>query len=119
MRMSARKKEILSYFEPDNLEWISGEIGALLLDVSSVAYLLHGMESFGKRRQLQSTRRTLDNMVTSGLLERVTLYESRQVKRGGETNATVVRYALLGECRVVPDTGGKREDIDGKAVTLD
>jgi hypothetical protein len=28
MRMTSRKKEILSYFEPDNLEWVTGEIGA-------------------------------------------------------------------------------------------
>lgn len=26
MRMTSRKKEILSYFEPDNLEWVTGEI---------------------------------------------------------------------------------------------
>lgn len=119
MRMTARKKEILSYFEPDNLEWVSGEIGVPPLDVSGVAYLLHGMGSFGKRHQLESTRRTLDNMVTSGLLERVTVYESRQVKRGGETNATVVRYGLQGACRVVRDTGGKREAIEGEAVRVD
>ena len=43
MRMTSRKKEILSYFEPDNLEWVTGEIGAPPFDVSGVAYLLHGM----------------------------------------------------------------------------
>jgi hypothetical protein len=26
MRMTSRKKEILSYFEPDNLEWVTGEM---------------------------------------------------------------------------------------------
>ena len=57
MRMTSRKKKILSYFEPDNLEWVTGEIGAPPLDVSGVAYLLHGMESFDKRHQLESTRR--------------------------------------------------------------
>ncbi len=41
MRMTSRKKEILSYFEPDNLEWVTGEIGAPPFDVSGVAYLLH------------------------------------------------------------------------------
>lgn len=52
MRMTSRKKEILSYFEPDNLEWGTGEIGAPPFDVSGVAYLLHGMVSFDKRHQL-------------------------------------------------------------------
>ncbi|SWG80411.1 Uncharacterised protein [Klebsiella pneumoniae] len=33
MRMTSRKKEILSYFEPDNLEWVTGEIGAPPFDV--------------------------------------------------------------------------------------
>ncbi|CRG51052.1 Uncharacterised protein [Yersinia wautersii] len=28
MRMTSRKKEILSYYEPGNLEWVTGEIGA-------------------------------------------------------------------------------------------
>lgn len=94
MRMTSRKKEILSYFEPDNLEWVTGEIGAPPFDVSGVAYLLHGMASFDKRHQIESTRRTLESMVAGGLLERVTVYESRQIRRGGETNATVVRYGL-------------------------
>lgn len=80
MRMTSRKKEILSYFEPDSLDWVTGEIGAPPFDVSGVAYLLHGMGSFDKRHQLESTRRTLESMVAGGLLERVTVYESRQVQ---------------------------------------
>lgn len=48
MRMTSRKKEILSFYESDNLEWVTGEIGAPPLDVCGVAYLLHGMESFDK-----------------------------------------------------------------------
>lgn len=74
MRMTSRKKEILSYFEPDNLEWVSGEIGAPPLDVSGVAYLPHGIASFDKHHQLESTRRTLESMVAGGLLERVMVY---------------------------------------------
>ena len=107
MRMTSRKKEILSYFEPDNLEWVTGEIGAPPFDVSGVAYLLHGMVSFDKRHQLESTRRTLESMVAGGLLERVTVYESRQIRRGGETNATVVRYGLPGQCAVMRDCGSR------------
>lgn len=60
MRMTARKKEILSYFEPDNLEWVSGEIGAPPFDVSGVAYLVQGLDSFDSRHHLESTRRTLE-----------------------------------------------------------
>ena len=114
MRMTSRKKEILSYFEPDNLEWVTGEMGAPPFDVSGVACLLHGMASFDKRHQLESTRRTLESMVAGGLLERVTVYESRQVRRGGETNATVVRYGLPGHCAVVRDNGGADNSISGE-----
>lgn len=76
------------------------------------------MALFDKHHQLESTRRTLDIMVRYGLLKRVTLYESRQMKRCGETNATVVRYGLPGACRVVPDTGGKREAIGVEFIRL-
>lgn len=55
MRMTSRKKEILSYFEPDNLEWVTGE-----------------------------------------------------------TNATVVRYGLPGQCAVVRDNGGADNSISGE-----
>ena len=110
MRMTSRKKEILSYFEPDNLEWVTGEIG--------VAYLLHGMVSFDKRHQLESTRRTLESMVAGGLLERVTVYESRQIRRGGDTNATVVRYGLPGQCAVMRDTGGADNAISGEYMRV-
>lgn len=91
------QKEILSYFEPDNLEWVTGEIGAPPFDVSGVAYLLHGMASFDKRHQLESTRRTLESMVAGGLLERVTVYESRQIK-------AAVRLAQRSCATVYPDS---------------
>ena len=47
MRMTTRKKEILS-FEPEHRKWITSEVGAPPLDVSGVAYLLHGTSSFDK-----------------------------------------------------------------------
>lgn len=87
-------------------------------DVSGVAYLLHGMVSFDKRHQLESTRRTLESMVAGGLLERVTVYESRQIRRGGETNATVVRYGLPGHCAVMRDTGGADNAISGEYMRV-
>ncbi|MCL7706871.1 hypothetical protein M8368_26190 [Enterobacter kobei] len=119
MRMTSRKKEILSYFEPDNLEWVMGEIGSPPFDVSGLVYLLHGMASFNTRHQLESTRRTLETMVADGLLERVTVHESRQVRSGGETNATVVRYGLPGQCVVTRYTGGADSAIDGECERLD
>lgn len=62
MRLTSRKKTILSYFEPDNLDWVTVEIGAPPLDVSGVAYLLYGTGINDKRHWLESTRRTLEAM---------------------------------------------------------
>ncbi|ENZ0188245.1 hypothetical protein ACF97O_000090 [Citrobacter koseri] len=123
MRMTSRKKEILSYFDPDNLDWVTGEIGAPPLDVSGIAYLLHGMESFDKRHQLESTRRTLENMVAGGLLERVTVYEQRQNTQQGWGDApgvwcNVTRYGLPGTCQVVRDTAGGDRTIDGNFTVI-
>lgn len=123
MRMTNRKKEILSFYEPDNLEWVTGEIGPPPLDVSGVAYLLHGMASFNKRHQLESTRRTLESMVKAGLLEKITSYEQRQNKTqlGGERGVwcNISRYALPDSCVVMRDGGGKREAIEGEVVRID
>ncbi|OYJ08505.1 hypothetical protein [Klebsiella pneumoniae] len=118
MRMTSRKKMILSYFEPDNLGWITGEIGRPPFDVSGVAYLLHGMESFDKRHQLESTRRTLENMVAGGLLERVTVYEQRQNTTQSSADSpgvwcNVTRYGLPGACKILLDTAGAEMAIDG------
>lgn len=40
MRLTDRKKMILGYFEPDNLEWVTSEFGAPPFDVSGGTYLL-------------------------------------------------------------------------------
>ena len=77
MRMTNRKKEILSYYEPDSLEWVTGEIGAPPLDVCGVAWLLHSLSSHENRYQPESTRRTLEAIVNDGLLERITSYCQR------------------------------------------
>ena len=123
MRMTAHKKEILTYFEPDNLKWVTGEIGAPPLDVSGVAYLLYGMESFNKRHQLESTRRTLEAMVRDGLLEKVVSYEQRQDTTQSNADKGVwcncSRYGLPGTTVLLRDTGGKREAIEGESVRLD
>lgn len=122
MRMTAHKKEILTYFEPDNLKWVTGEIGAPPLDVSGVAYLLHGMTSFDKRHQLESTRRTLEAMVRDGLLEKVVSYEHRQdTMQSGDGKGVwcnCSRYGLPGSTVLLPDTGGKREAIEGESVRV-
>lgn len=123
MRMTARKRKILSYYEPDNLQWITSEIGAPPLDVSGVMYLLHGMNSFDRRHQLESTRRTLEAMVGDGLLEKITNYECRQdTTQSGSGRGVwcnVSRYGLPGSCTVLRDEGGKREAIDGESLRID
>lgn len=77
MRMTNRKKEILSYFEADNREWVTVEIGAPPLDVSGVAYLLYGTGINDNRHWLESTRRTLEAMVKDELLERYLILVAR------------------------------------------
>ena len=118
MRLTSRKKEILSYFEPDNREWVTSEIGAPPLDVSGVAYLLYGTGINDNRHWLESTRRTLEAMVKDGLLERYWSREARSIVLGGETTATVVRYGMPGTVSVVRDTGGADNAIAGECVRL-
>ncbi|WP_075180629.1 hypothetical protein [Pantoea sp. 1.19] len=118
MRMTSRKKEVLTYFEPESLEWVTGEIGPPPFDVSGVAYLLHGVESFDKRHMLESTRRTLEAMVRDGLLEKITSYEQRQDTTqsgsGGGVWCHCSRYGLPGSTALLPDTGGKHDAIEGE-----
>ncbi|EHC5874043.1 hypothetical protein JR782_004923 [Salmonella enterica subsp. enterica serovar Eastbourne] len=58
MRLTSRKKKILSYFEPDYQEWVTSEIGAPPLDVSGVAYLIYGSGISDNRHWIESTRVT-------------------------------------------------------------
>ncbi|WP_313382513.1 hypothetical protein [Pantoea sp.] len=122
MRMTSRKKEILSYFEPDALGWVTGEIGAPPFDVSGVAYLLYGMDSLNKPHCLESARRTLDAMARDGLLEKVISYEQRQNKTqsgsGGGVWCHCSRYGLPGLSQVTRDDGGKADAIDGECVRV-
>ncbi|EBA8057229.1 hypothetical protein CBX53_21470 [Salmonella enterica] len=124
MRLTRRKKEILSYFEPDNQKWVTSEIGAPPFDVSGVAYLLYGLDSHDKHHCLESTRRTLEAMVRDGLLEKSTSYESRQntTQSGGGAGVwcNVSRYGLPGQCAVVRErhSTGKNDAIDGECVRL-
>ena len=122
MRMTSRKKEILSYYEPDSLEWVTGEIGAPPFDVSGVAWLLHGLSSHDNRYQLESTRRTLESMVAGGQLDKITSYERRQdTTQSGDGKGVwcnCSRYGLPGKCAVVRDTGGNENAIDGECVIL-
>ncbi|CNI32224.1 Uncharacterised protein [Yersinia pseudotuberculosis] len=123
MRMTNRKKEILSYYEPGNLEWVTGEIGAPPLDVSGLAYMLFGTGAFDNSHYVESTRRTLESMVKAGLLEKITSYEQRQNRTqssgGRGVWCNVSRYALPGSCVVMHDDGGKREAIEGEVVRVD
>ena len=111
MRVTARKKAILSYFEPEALDFIRGEIGSPPYDVSGIAYLLKGGSALDKKHHIESARRTLDSMVKDGLLERVTSYERRPDKTQGSAEAAgvrckVSRYGLPGQCAVGRDNGG-------------
>jgi len=116
--MTSRKKEILTYFEPDNREWVTSEIGAPPFDVSGITYLLQGMDSFNARHHLESARRTLEAMVKDGLLEKVTSYEQRQdTTQSGDGKGVwcnCSRYGLPGQCTVLRDTGGEDNAIDGE-----
>ncbi|END1913875.1 hypothetical protein ABLN05_005036 [Escherichia coli] len=117
MRLTQYKKEILSYFTPDNLAWVSVEIGNPPFDVSGVAYLLHGMDSFNSRYQIESTRRTLEAMVRDGLLERVNVYERRD-SVGHDVRRKVARYGLPGHSVVARDSEGRNGAIDGECIRI-
>lgn len=111
MRITARKKAILSYFDPHALDFIRSEIGLPPYDVPGIAYLLNGGLVGNKKHQVESARRTLESMVKDGLLERVTSYERRQDKTQGSAQAAgvwckVSRYGLPGQVAVVRDSGG-------------
>ncbi|EIT3616944.1 hypothetical protein ACY2I5_005470 [Escherichia coli] len=117
MRLTQYKKEILSYFTPDNLAWVSVEIGNPPFDVSGVAYLLYGMDSHNNRYQLESTRRTLEAMVRDGLLERVNVYERRD-SVGHDVRRKVARYGLPGRSVVARDGEGRNGAIDGECIRI-
>lgn len=118
MRLTGRKKEILSYYEPEQRKWVTSEIGAPPFDVSGIAYLLHGTGINDKRHQLESTRRTLEAMVRDGLLEKYRSRERRCITLGGETTATVTRYGLPGTVAVVRDTEGADGAIEGECARV-
>ncbi|EFN2387157.1 TPA: hypothetical protein JLL11_003143 [Escherichia coli] len=117
MRLTQYKKESLSYFTPDNLAWVSVEIGNPPFDVSGVAYLLHGMDSFNSRYQIESTRRTLEAMVRDGLLERINVFERRE-GAGDGVRRKVARYGLPGHSVVVRDGEGRNGAIDGECIRI-
>ncbi|WP_370554009.1 hypothetical protein [Edwardsiella tarda] len=118
MRMTSRKKEILSFFEPANREWVSSEIGPPPLDVSGITYLLHpDADTRKKKSTAESVRRTLEGMVKDGLLERVDSHERRNgwTQDGSDIGVwcVVARYGLPGQCRVTHDTSGSENAIEG------
>ncbi|ELW9443223.1 hypothetical protein SIO82_003618 [Pluralibacter gergoviae] len=88
-----------------------------------MVYLVHCVGYFHKRRQLESTRRTLENMAAGGLLERVTVYEHRQSTTQGSGDAPgvwckVTCYGLPGTCQIMRDTGGADNSLSGKCVRV-
>lgn len=126
MRLTVAKKTILSYYEPEEREWVTREIGPPPFDVTGLAYLLKGMGGSRKKSHVESTRRTLEAMVSDGLLEKVTVYERRQDRSQYSGDAAgvwcmVSRYGLPGECTVTlaSDTDIGREAIPGEYVRID
>ncbi|MGU3276012.1 hypothetical protein AAQU14_07745 [Klebsiella pneumoniae] len=119
MRLTNRKQEILSYFEPDKRDWVTDEIGAPPLDVSGVAYLLHGTGINNNQHWLESTRRTLEAMVKDGLLERYRSREARSIVLGGvmTATATVVRYGLVDNVSVVRNAEVPDDSVSGNMYT--
>lgn len=123
MRMTKRKKEIMNLFEADNLEWVTREIGAPPFDVAGVAYILSGMDSFNKKSIVESARRTLDSMVSDGLLEKVSSYERRQNRTQGSGDSpgvrcVVSRYGLPGQCNLVKYEDNGEGFIEGECVRV-
>lgn len=102
MRMTCRKKKILSYYQPEHREQITNLIGLPPFDVYSVALLLRDGDTAKDRHHIESTRRTLDNMVRYGVLERVSVREWRN-GRYGPLESTVIRYGLPGDSTALRD----------------
>lgn len=114
MRLTSRKKEILSYFETGNRDWVTGEIGAPPFDVSGITWLLY--------RPHASKELHYEAMVRDGLLEKSTSYEQRQNRKYASSNdgvrCKVSRYGLPGQCTVTRDDLGVNGAIDGECVRL-
>lgn len=123
MRMTRRKKEIMALFEEDSREWVTTEIGSPPFDVSGVAYMLHGMESFDKKSIAESVRRTLENMVADGLLEKIPSFERRQNRHHASAQSpgvrcVVSRYGLPGQCRIAKYQNDDDSYIEGEFIRL-
>ena len=119
MRLTNRKQEILSYFEPDKRDLVTDEIGTPPLDVSGVAYLLHGTGINNNQYWLESTMRTLEAIVKDELLERYRSLETRSIVLGGvmTATATVVRYGLADNVSVVRNAEAPDDSVSGNMYT--
>ncbi len=116
MRMTRHKKQILEFYKPECRDWVRVEAGDPPFDVCGVTALLYG--SCYQRYHIEATRRTLNAMVSDGLLERVKVRESRfDVRIGGDgAHCTVIRYSLPGQCVVIRDNDGADNAIDCECV---
>ncbi|PJI60767.1 hypothetical protein [Escherichia coli] len=94
MIMTRHKKQILEFYKPENRDSVKLYAGDPPFDVSGVAGLLY---SGCQRYHIEATRRTLNAMVSDGLLYRVKVREPRfDVRIGGDgAHCTVVRYGLV------------------------
>ncbi|HCM6251591.1 TPA: hypothetical protein N3Z61_001628 [Klebsiella pneumoniae] len=116
LQIMTRRFTLYAY---DKRDWVTDEIGAPPLDVSGVAYLLHGTGINNNQHWLESTRRTLEAMVKDGLLERYRSREARSIVLGGvmTATATVVRYGLVDNVSVVRNAEVPDDSVSGNMYT--
>lgn len=100
MRLTKHKREILDVFRDAESGLLKSEIGMPPLDVRGISYMLHGMNG-SKKSKLENVRRTLDAMVADGLLDKAKLYDRRQNRMQGWSDAPgvvclVSMYSLKG-----------------------
>lgn len=92
MHMTQHKKTILSFFKTDRLASIANIIGSPPYDVYGISYLLHGPDEYKNPIRRESVRRSLELMVSFGLL---TKSSHREVRNG--MTCVVCRYGLKSE----------------------
>ena len=101
MRLTSRKKAILDLFSPDMAEIVRFKVGDPPFDVVGVCRMIIGFGDL-KPSDLWSVRRTLNQMVDDGLLEKAEFVERRINKTQGWSDApgvvcSVFRYGLKGQ----------------------
>lgn len=103
MRLTKSKAEILKLFNPENVDFIRSEVGNFPLDVAAIASLVG--------RDSRATRRTLEAMVSDGLLVKEVRYGYHEVSTGRTMNRKGYGYDLPAEKR-----GERKEKPEEKSI---